>query len=150
MRAGRGERLGASLIDGVIWLLIFLPLAALTGYFGKVMAAARGGEAMSLLAMAGYVALAFVVFVLVQGYPLARTGQTWGKKLLSIRIVDPHGEPPPLWRPIVLRYLPTQLLSLVPGAGNVYALLDALFIFRQDKRCLHDIIAGTQVVNVRR
>jgi uncharacterized RDD family membrane protein YckC len=88
--------------------------------------------------------------VVVQGYPLARTGQTWGKKLLSIRIVDLHGELPPLWRLIVLRYLPTQLLSLVPVAGNVYALLDALFIFRQDKRCLHDIIAGTQVVNVRR
>lgn len=148
--AGRGERLGASLIDGVISLLIFLPLAALTGYFGKVMAAARGGEAMSLLAMAGYVALAFVVFVVVQGYPLARTGQTWGKKLLSIRIVDLHGGQPPLWRLIVLRYLSTQLLSLVPVAGNVYALLDALFIFRQDKRCLHDLIAGTQVVNVRR
>ncbi|UKE68407.1 RDD family protein [Xanthomonas cerealis pv. cerealis] len=81
---------------------------------------------------------------------VARTGQTWGKKLLSIRIVDLHGEPPPLWRLIVLRYLPTQLLSLVPVAGNVYALLDALFIFRHDKRCLHDIIAGTQVVNVRR
>lgn len=145
--AGRGERLGASLIDGVISLLIFLPLAALTGYFGKVMAAARGGEAISLLAMAGYVALAFVV---VQGYPLARTGQTWGKKLLSIRIVDLHGGQPPLWRLIVLRYLLTQLLSLVPVAGNVYALLDALFIFRQDKRCLHDLIAGTQVVNFHR
>ncbi|WP_235426470.1 hypothetical protein [Xanthomonas cerealis] len=65
MLAGRGERFGAALIDGVIALATFLPLAALAGYFGKVMAAARGGEAMSLLAMAGYVALAFVVFMLV-------------------------------------------------------------------------------------
>lgn len=148
--AGRGERLGASLIDGVISLATFLPLAALTGYFGKVMDAARGGEAMSLLATVGYAALAFVVFVLVQGYPLAKTGQTWGKKLLSIRIVDLHGEQPPLWRLIALRYLPTQLLSLVPVVGSFYVLVDALFIFRQDKRCLHDLIAGTQVVNVSR
>ena len=148
--AGRGERLGASLIDGVISLATFLPLAAVTGYFGKVMDAARGGEAMSFLTMAGYVALAFVMFVVVQGYPLAKTGQTWGKKLLWIRIVDLDGAQPPLWRLIVLRYLPTQLLSLVPVAGNFYALIDALFIFRQDKRCLHDLIAGTQVVNVRR
>lgn len=148
--AGRGERLGASLIDGVISLATFLPLAALTGYFGKIMDAARGGEAMSFLSLAGYAALAFLVFVAVQGYPLAKTGQTWGKKLLSIRIVDLHGEQPPLWRLIALRYLPTQLLSLVPVVGNFYALVDALFIFRQDKRCLHDLIAGTQVVNVRR
>lgn len=148
--AGRGERLGAALIDGVISLAAFLPLAALTGYFGRVMDAARGGEQMPMLVMAGYVALAFAVFVVVQGYPLAKTGQTWGKKLLSIRIVDLHGEQPPLWRLILLRYLPTQLLSMVPIVGNFYALVDALFIFRKDKRCLHDLIAGTQVVNFRR
>ncbi|WP_369975965.1 RDD family protein [Xanthomonas bundabergensis] len=148
--AGRGERLGAALIDGVISLVTFLPLAAVTGYFGRVMDAARGGEQIPFLVMAGYVALAFVVFVVVQAYPLAKTGQTWGKKLLWIRIVDLHGAQPPLWRLLLLRYLPSQVLSLVPVVGNFYALIDALFIFRQDKRCLHDLIAGTQVVNVRR
>ncbi|MFC3657099.1 RDD family protein [Xanthomonas hyacinthi] len=150
MLAGRGERRGAALIDGVIALATFLLLVAVTGYFGKVMDAARGGEAMSLLATAGYVALAFVMFVVVQGYPLAKTGQTWGKKLLWIRIVDLHGAQPPLCRLIALRYLPTQLLSMVPVVGSLYVLIDALFIFRQDTRCLHGIIAGTQVVNIRR
>ncbi|WP_312845581.1 RDD family protein [Xanthomonas cerealis] len=81
---------------------------------------------------------------------MAKTEQTWGKKLPWIRIADPEGGQPPLWRLIALRYLPTQLLALVPIAGNFYALLDALFIFRRDKRWLHDLIAGTQVVNVRR
>ncbi|QNH17507.1 RDD family protein [Xanthomonas sp. SS] len=148
--AGRGERFGAALIDGVIALATFLPLAALTGYFGRVMDAARGGEPMPWLTMAGYAVLSFVVFLAVQGYPLAKTGQTWGKKLLWIRIADLEGGQPPLWRLIALRYLPTQLLALVPIIGNFYALVDALFIFRKDKRCLHDLIAGTQVVNVRR
>ena len=147
--AGRGERLGAALIDGVISLLTFLPVAALTGYFGKVIDAARGGAAMSFLAAAGYVVLALVMFVVVQGYPLAKTGQTWGKKLLWIRIVDLHGAQPPLWR-LIVRYLPIQLLSMVPVVGSFYALVDALFIFRQDKRCLHDLVAATQVFNVRR
>lgn len=148
--AGRGERFAASLIDGVISLLIFLPLAFATGYFSRIMETARSGEAMPFLVTAGYAGLAFVVFVAVQAYPLAKTGQTWGKKLLSIRIVDLDGAQPPLWRLIALRYLPTQALALVPIVGNVYAIVDALFIFRQDKRCLHDLIAGTQVVNVRR
>ncbi len=148
--AGRGERLGAALIDGVISLATFLPVAALFGYFGKVMEAARSGQQMSLVATAGYVVLAFVIFVLVQGYPLARSGQTWGKKLLWIRIADLQGGQPPFWRLVGLRYLPTQLISMVPVIGGLYVLVDALFIFRQDNRCLHDLIAGTRVVNVRR
>lgn len=148
--AGRGERLGAALIDGVISLATFLPVAALTGYFGKVMEAARSGVQVSFLTTLGYGVLGMVIFLLVQGYPLAKTGQTWGKKLLWIRIADLDGGQPPFWRLIALRYLPTQAISLVPIVGGIYALVDALFIFRQDKRCLHDLIAGTRVVNVRR
>jgi uncharacterized RDD family membrane protein YckC len=38
-------------------------------------------------------------------------------------------------------------LSLVLGSGgNALGTLDALFVFRRDKRCLHDLIAGTKVV----
>ncbi|WP_295926836.1 RDD family protein [uncultured Xanthomonas sp.] len=148
--AGRGERLGASLIDGVISLATFLPVAALTGYFGKVMEAARSGVQVPFLTTLGYGVLGMVIFLAVQGYPLAKSGQTWGKKLLWIRIADLEGGQPPFWRLIALRYLPTQAISLVPIVGGIYALVDALFIFRQDKRCLHDLIAGTRVVNVRR
>jgi uncharacterized RDD family membrane protein YckC len=30
----------------------------------------------------------------------------------------------------------------------ILPLLDALFIFRQDRRCIHDLIAGTKVVQL--
>ena len=32
------------------------------------------------------------------------------------------------------------LLAAIPGIGNLYALVDVLFIFREDRRCLHDLI----------
>jgi uncharacterized RDD family membrane protein YckC len=30
--------------------------------------------------------------------------------------------------------------------GNFVGILDALFIFRSDRRCIHDLIAATRVV----
>jgi uncharacterized RDD family membrane protein YckC len=151
MLAGRGERFGAVVIDRVICQFVTILLVALTGNLNLLIEAMRtlGARSMSVVTV-GYGVLSILVFVMVQGYPLAKNGQTWGKKLLSIRIVDLQGEPPPFWRLILLRYVPTPAIALLPVVGNLYALVDALFIFRQDKRCLHDLIAGTQVVNVRR
>ena len=38
------------------------------------------------------------------------------------------------------------MASAVPWLGRYLRLLDVLFIFRDDKRCVHDIIADTKVV----
>ena len=38
------------------------------------------------------------------------------------------------------------VLAAIPGIGNLYALIDVLCIFREDRRCLHDLIADTNVV----
>ena len=46
----------------------------------------------------------------------------------------------------MLRLVPIHLISQVPFAGGFVGLADSLFIFRQDKRCIHDLIAGTKVV----
>jgi len=39
-------------------------------------------------------------------------------------------------------------VSLIPYAGSFVALLDVLFIFRRDQRCIHDHLAGTVVVKI--
>ena len=48
-----------------------------------------------------------------------------------------------------LRYVPIQIASVIPAIGNILPLLDVLFIFREDRRCLHDFIAGTKVVKAK-
>ena len=89
------------------------------------------------------------LFLLLNGYLLAKQGQTIGKKMVGTRIVSNADESLlSLGQVFGLRYLPMYLIALIPLVGNVVTLADCLFIFRKDKRCIHDIIAGTKVVNV--
>jgi hypothetical protein len=37
---------------------------------------------------------------------------------------------------------------MIPFIGNFVNLADALFIFGEEHRCLHDHIAGTKVISV--
>lgn len=144
--AGRGERLGAAIIDTIILLVILIPIMVVGGYWQVAMAS--GGQ-VPLATTLMWAVIGFAVFVAVQFHPLNATGQTWGKRLLGIRIVDMDGAKPPVGRLIGLRYLPVQAVSNVPVVGVVLALVDVLLIFRGDRRCGHDLIAGTQVVKGR-
>lgn len=81
-----------------------------------------------------------VLFVIFQIYLLASQGQTIGKSLLKIKIVRNDDESNPgFWRAVVLR-------NLISG---VLGLIDILFIFGAERRCLHDYIADTKVVDER-
>ncbi len=101
--------------------------------------------------VAGYV-LSVLGFLLINGYSLKKSGQTIGKKRNGIRISDLQGNVPGFTKLILLRYLPLSLFSAIsfPIYAPVVSLLDALFIFRGDRRCLHDLLAGTRVVKVTR
>jgi uncharacterized RDD family membrane protein YckC len=145
--AGRGARLGAAIIDGIILLVIIMPLMYMGGYMQAATAAAQAGQQVPFGTMLMWAVIGFVIFAVIQGFPLNATGQTWGKKALKIKIVDLAGNKPPLGRLLGLRYLPIQIVSNVPMIGPVLALVDVLLIFRNDRRCGHDLIAGTRVVH---
>ena len=93
--------------------------------------------------------LGFLGFVLLHGYYLKIGGQTIGKKIVGIRIADLDNNIPTLAKILGLRYLPIQVVALIPIVGVLCTLADVLFIFRQDRRCIHDLIAGTRVVKVK-
>jgi uncharacterized RDD family membrane protein YckC len=143
--AGRGTRFLAILIDallagvafGVIALLtpinVFNPKSGTSGFMGVLLI---------------QVVLGFVIFLVIHGYLLATRGQTVGKALLKIRIVRSDGSPATFARIVGLRYLPTSVLAPIPLVGALYGLVDSLLIFRTSRRCLHDNIADTIVVNV--
>jgi uncharacterized RDD family membrane protein YckC len=140
--ASRGERFGGALIDGLIMIAIVFPIMFATGYWQAAMSGERPGLGTQLL----YALMGFVIFILVQAHPLKQSGQTWGKRLMKIRIVDLQGQQPSLATLVGKRYLPMQAVSSVPLVGNVLALVNVLLIFRADRRCGHDLVAGTRVV----
>ncbi len=152
--AERGTRLGASLIDTLVMLLLFAP-----AMFAGMASGGLGGsadatppamlvwaEAHPLLSQIIWGIAGLLVFFAVNGYWLHTRGQSVGKRLLKIRIVRSNGERATLSRIVFARYLPTQAVSMVPLIGMLCALIDILFIFRDSRQCLHDTIADTIVV----
>ena len=141
--AGRGIRLGAALIDVAVAAVVFGLLAWLTPINLFQPPDPQVGFMMPLVKN---VALGFVFFLVVHGYLLATRGQTVGKAILKIRIVRSDGSRASFGRLVGLRYLLNSALTMIPIAGTLYGLVDVLFIFRQARRCLHDLIADTIVV----
>lgn len=141
--ASRWQRFWAALIDGLI--LGGLIWGGLYGVKGLTPAA------VALLGFGGKLAISiagFVLFLAVNGYFLQREGQTVGKKLIGIRIVRSDGSPADLTHLILRRYLPVHAVQLLPFVGGLAALVDCLFIYNKDKRCVHDLIADTKVIEV--
>jgi uncharacterized RDD family membrane protein YckC len=140
--ATRWARLGAALIDGLLLLGLMWVLSKVTPWTPFKMP--DTGEVLSTKLVNAM--LGALLFMTVNGYLLLRHGQTIGKKIVGLRIVRPNGEPVSPGRLLGGRYLVGWALSAVPVVGQAWGLIDALFIFRESRRCLHDSIADTIVV----
>jgi len=145
--AGRGQRLGAKLIDALLSAVVTMPVFYFSGWFAEVVDLAMNRKPVPLALSLFSVGAGLAAHTLLQAYPLHRYGQTWGKRMLAIRIVDMEGNRPALARLIGLRFFSSQLIGLIPFVGKWAGLAGVLMIFRNDRRCLHDFIAGTRVIN---
>ena len=143
--ASRWLRLGGSILDGIAVMCITVPTMWFSGVFQEAMA----GRQQDLGEQVAWAGFGFAVFMLVHGYLLYRHGQTLAKRLLGMKIVDLQGGKPPFLRLAGMRYLLPQAIYFVPIAGPIVALVGVLLIFRADRRCMHDHLAGTRVVMVR-
>ncbi len=121
--ASRGSRLLASLIDSLpffaVWAVALLTNIAEIIYIGSLL-------------YAGY-----------QIYLLTTQGQTFGKQIMGIKIVKvDSGRNGGFTTNVLLRSVLNSIIGFVP----LYSLVDIFFIFREDRRCIHDLIAGTRVI----
>ncbi|WAC20826.1 RDD family protein [Luteolibacter sp. SL250] len=147
-----GDRFGASIVDGII--IGALPLlfgAAFAIFLEKHLPDVAGAWIRRMEESdfwSGFIdtMVSFVIFVGVQGHFLAKNGQTIGKKLLGIKIVTMEGKKPRMEALLLLRMLVPVLLATIPVAGPYIYLAGILIIFTRPRRCFHDYIAGTKVV----
>jgi uncharacterized RDD family membrane protein YckC len=149
--AGRGSRLGAYLLDQLIALVLILPgLWKLLQPFMKDLEAGNAPTPEELLANIApalpLLIIPLLAFVIVQVVMLVKNGQTIGKRMLGIRIVKLDGSNPGFTNVIIMRGILPGLIGGIPMVGPVFSLIDVLLIFREDHRCVHDMLAGTIVV----
>jgi uncharacterized RDD family membrane protein YckC len=136
--AERGTRLAAAIVDSITVMIFYIPVIVVASS-----TSAKGNDANWAFALAGFAILAVLATNAVM---LHRRGQTIGKRLLGIKVVRSDGSRAGLGRIVALRLLPVTLLGMIPLVGPVLGLLDAMLIFRDSRRCLHDQFADTIVV----
>jgi len=105
----------------------------------------QSSAAESLGFTIGVSIVAFAAFLAINWKPLNASGQTIGKKVAKTRIVTMSGEKPPI-NDLLKRYAFYQLIAAIPLVGGIASLVNVCFVFRNDRRCLHDLVAKTQVI----
>jgi uncharacterized RDD family membrane protein YckC len=99
-----------------------------------------------------------LAFFLLNAWLLITKGQTIGKMLTETKIVDLSGGRVPLWKIYIFRevifWWPFSFMEFLNSwpliIQNLYFFLlifNGLFIFGESRRCIHDWICKTQVVD---
>lgn len=141
--AARATRIGAAALDALS-LAAGLALVAMPLLFAP---RETGSDAIDTLKFTLAFGIVGLIWLTGNGVLLFRHGQTLGKRLTRIKIVRRDGSHAG-GRILLSRLLPLALFAAGPAIGAAAILVDALFMLRPSRRCLHDELAGTAVVEV--
>lgn len=143
------QRITARTVDGLLFSFIGVVAAVIT-------AAAENRSAANVVMIV--MLLAMLVLVVYQVVIMTRDGQSIGKKLMGIRVVNEDGENPGFVRYVLMREfgfnLVFQLISVLPFIGPIIlicvnlACVVMLFLEERDRRTLQDMVANTYVIKV--
>ncbi len=153
--AGRGRRLAGALLDFSVAFLCLLPgIIAFWPKFIEIIQESAASntppdeavvQRLYMEAAGPWMWLLLVLFV-VQMTLLTLRGQSLGKLICGTRIVRRDGRRAGFVHAFLLRYLVFNFATGIPKFGMLLAIVNPLLIFREDRRCLHDLLAGTVVV----
>ena len=148
---GKVERLAAYILDSLIAFLSMIPLGS--QFFTAVNDFSAGSiDSINSLTIENTNNFTLGIFLIIlqfiiQGYLITTRGQSIGKIVMSLRIVNSiDGTNPGFIKAFLVRFILTQIITSIPYIGFIYIFADPLFIFRSDRRCIHDLMANTIVV----
>lgn len=162
--AERGPRFLARFIDWTLEILCCLPGFLILGpeFAELVRAGMQGVEPdpdqinMARLGLGGLATFAgWFILLVVQVILLSTRGQSIGKIIAKVRVARLDGTKPGFLYAWFVREALVTLggiaLSILPFIGPLllrpgFHVTDWCLIFRDDRRCLHDLMAGTHVV----
>lgn len=156
--ASRGTRWLGAVVDNALFQT-FLPLAIgvmawwtasflLSRYRVKPDFDFDGDEFAFSTGMIAFAA-ALLVVLIIQAILVTRRGQSLGKMLLKTQLVDAQtGQLPGFVRGVLVRMIVPLGIRIIP-VGNLFLLMDAIFIFREDRRRVVDHLARTIVISLR-
>ncbi len=132
--AGYGQRVGAYLVDTTLLMVLYIVVAMIaTALFFS--ASAFGYSLGGLL-----IVLFLLTSLLYMIWPTAKSGQTLGKKMVGIRVVDDTGNPPGWGKAILRQTIGFWIEGIFFSIGLLWPLWD------DKKQTWHDKIANTYVV----
>lgn len=151
--AGFGIRLGAYLLDSLLYGLlaaVFIAPAIALGIFAfddcvsiedEIVCPPGAPDAGPLAAGIAIGLIGFIVVAVVYLRALGRTGQTWGRKIVGIKVVSaetgqPIGIPRALGRQLFANFISGQICYL----GYLWML------WQPRKQTWHDMVVGSVVV----
>lgn len=156
-KAGFWRRVGSSLLDSLLYGLVFLPFGIvgailLVGAFDECVTVnddvyCPDGEPNAAMIAGGIAVLVIGIILVAIIYlrALGRTGQTWGRKITNIRVIGRDSLQPIGVGKALGRYLIQVVFNMVP----FLSLLDILWMLWDDqKQTLHDKVVGSIVVEV--
>ena len=138
--AGFGKRFGAKILDTILLYIVTIGLNLAVGLGVAGPAPGQQQDISLALIMMG------VNLLISLGYPivfLGKWGQTLGKMAVGVKVVSPTGEPIGFGK-ATGRVLAEILTGFTLGIGYLMVLWDS------ERRALHDRLAGTRVINVRK
>lgn len=141
--AERWRRLVASLLDGITVMPFTFGGMFLLGDLQNIKEGIPAPVSHQLI----IAAVAVMAFSAIHGRMLVKAGQTWGKKVMRIKIVKVD-ETKADTKALVKRYAFYLLIAYLPWVGQYLSIAGVLFIFSKSRRCLHDYVGETKVVAV--
>ncbi len=149
--ASRWLRLGGALIDWVINSLCSLPTALpIMHSMGEQIASGRP-DPQAIVGMVtdniGKSVPYLLALLIVQACLVTMRGQSIGKILVGIRIVRFRDDSAAgFLHGFLIRSVAPWLIGRIPLLGFLFWIVDICFVFRDDHRCIHDLMADTKVV----
>ena len=173
--ASRRRRFFAAILDWVIGLIVYSFTAIIVYYFSRLYifegSVTAYSDAVIDTPIIHILILLFIITIhFFVNYPFLINGQTIGMRVFTIQVADVHGNVASIWRMYFLREIAFSgvivlfrfaFLNILNGfsgldaatvklSANFFYLIafavNLLFIYRSDRRCIHDLFAGTIVI----